>query len=57
MSTRLTGYAAIEYAEEHGLPLCKYNDPIGGFRDDLTPEEAIEVAREDSGLIYIDIDE
>ena len=51
---KLTGYEAIEYAEEHGLLLCKYNDPIEDARDDLTPSEARDVAREDPGLIYLE---
>lgn len=53
MTTNLTGYDAINYAERHGLTLSKYNDPIEGARDGLTPEEAREIAAEDPGLIYV----
>lgn len=49
----LTGIAAIEYAELHGLPIRKYNDPIEDAREDLTPEEARAVAREDARLVYL----
>lgn len=53
--TRLTGYDAIEYAEEHDLLLNKHEDPIEGARDGLTPDEARTVAAEDPSLIYIDV--
>jgi hypothetical protein len=53
--TRLTGRDAIDYAREHNLTLCKYNDPIEWERDDLSIEEAEVVAREDAGLIYLDL--
>jgi len=52
---RLTGSDAIEYAEAHDLSLGKYTDPVEDWRDDLTPDEAREVAREDPGLIYLDV--
>lgn len=52
---RLEGYEAIEHAEEFGLTLCKYNDPIEDAREGLSIEEAREIAREDSSLIYLDI--
>ena len=51
----LRGYKAIEYAEKHDLPICKHTDPIEEYRDDLTPEEAREVAGEDPGLIFIEL--
>ncbi len=54
--TKLTGWTAIAYAEEHDLRLSKYGDPIEGGRDDLTPEEAKAIAREDSSLIYLESD-
>lgn len=47
--TRLTGYDAITYAEEHDLLLSE------GARDDLTPDEARKIAAKDPSLIYIDI--
>lgn len=53
MST-LTGYAAIEYAERHDLPLHKYADPTEDARDDLTVAEAREVAAEDPSLIWVE---
>lgn len=53
---RLTGHAAVEYAAEHGgQPLSKYADPTEDGRDDVTPEEAAEICREDPSLIYIDV--
>lgn len=54
---RLTRTEAIEYAAEHGLTLSKYADPIEDGRDGLTVEEAELVAREDAGLIYLDVPE
>lgn len=53
--TIMTGYEAIEYAEEHNLLLCKYTDPIEEFRDDVTPNEAQEIAGEDPELIFLDL--
>lgn len=52
---RLTGYAAIEFAEAKGLTLNKYNDPIEGAREGLSIREAVAVAEEDDNLIYIDV--
>jgi len=51
---KLEGTAAIEFAEANGLLLNKYNDPIEGAREDLTPDEARAVAREDARLIWIE---
>lgn len=48
----ITGHEAIAYAEEHGGLLRKYADPIDGALDDLTPDQARQVAREDPSLIY-----
>ena len=53
----LTGQRAIEYAEKNGLLLSKYSDPIESAREDLTVDEAQDVARQDPGLIYIETDE
>lgn len=53
---RLHGYRAIEYAEKNSLTLCKYNDPTEAAREGLSIDEANSVAREDSDLIYIDIE-
>lgn len=52
----LSGYEAIEYAERCGLKLNKYNDPTEPAREGLTVEEAEQVADEDPGLIWIDVD-
>ena len=52
---RLTGHEAIEYAEAHGLTLCKYADPVEDAREDLSVEEAGEIAREDPGLVYVSV--
>ena len=51
---RITGADAIEYARTHGLQLNKYTDPIEEARDNLTIEEAEDVAREDQALIWIE---
>jgi hypothetical protein len=53
---RLKGNDAIEYAREHDLTLCKYNDPTEDAREDLTPEEAEKIALEDPSLIYIEVE-
>ncbi len=49
----LTGHAAIDYAREHGLALCKYADPVEDARTGLTVDEAEQIARVDAGLIYV----
>ena len=51
---KLSGYEAIEYAEEHGLLLNKYSDPVEGARKGLSTDEAREIAREDDTLIYVE---
>ena len=53
--TRIVGRAAIEYAEATGCSLNKFADPIEGSRDGLSLTEALDVAREDASLIYVDI--
>lgn len=50
---RLIGHAAIEYAESHGLLLCKYADPTEGVREDVSPSEAREIAAQDPSLVYL----
>jgi len=55
--TKLSGEAAIERAEQRGLLLSKYTDPTEEARDNLTPDEAREVALEDPSLIYLEVDE
>lgn len=49
----LSGYDAIQYARAHGLALNKYADPTEPARDDLTPDQAEQVAAEDPGLIWL----
>ena len=51
----LRGQDAITYAEANGLTLSKYNDPIEDAREGLTLDEARKIAREDAGLIYIEV--
>jgi hypothetical protein len=53
---RLEGYKAIKYAEAHGLNLEKYTDPTEEARQDITPEEARGIAKEDPSLIFLDAD-
>ena len=55
--TTLTGYEAIEYARANGLALSKYSDPTEGYRTGLSLDEAEDVAREDPGLIHVDLEE
>jgi hypothetical protein len=55
--TRLTGVDAIRRAERDGRTLSKYNDPIEEAREDLSVEEANAVARDDPGLIYLDVED
>src|SRR5438128_480722 len=52
---RLTGYAAIEFAEKHNLRLSKRGDRINESAGRLTVPEAEAIAGEDEGLIYLDI--
>lgn len=52
MDNIITGYDAIEYAEQHGLTLGKYADPTEEARDGLTVEEAREIAAEDPSLVW-----
>lgn len=53
-TTTLTGYTAIGYAEIHGLTLSKYADPIEEAREGLTVAEAMGIAAEDPGLVYLE---
>lgn len=53
MTQELEGYEAIEYAEQNGLPLSKYSDPMSGAQEGLTAEEARLVASEDPRLIHL----
>lgn len=53
---KLTGMAAIEYAERNGLTLSKYTDPTEEARDGVSVAEAREIAREDAGLVWIEVE-
>ena len=52
----LEGFAAIDYAEENGLLLSKHSDPTEPARDNLTVDEAHDIAWEDFNLIYLEIE-
>ena len=52
---RLTGFAAIEYAEKAGLKLHKHPDRIEGPRVDLSVAEAEAIATEVPELIWLDV--
>lgn len=52
---RLTGFAAIEFAEKQGLRLEQLPDSINEGRAGLTIAEAEAVAAEDESLIYLDV--
>ena len=49
----MTGEEAIEYAKENSALLIKLADPLEGFRDDVTPEEAEEMLGENLPSEYI----
>lgn len=53
---KITGIEAIEYAEENGLTLSKYNDPTEGAKDGVAVQEARKIAAEDPGLIYLEVE-
>jgi hypothetical protein len=52
---RLTGFAAISYAEREGRTLNKAPDRIDDGRTGLTVAEAEAIASEDPGLIWLDV--
>ncbi len=52
---RLTGFAAIEFAEKHNLKLSKEGDPVDGPVRGLSVAEAEAIADEDEGLIFLDV--
>jgi hypothetical protein len=54
---RLTGYAAIEYAEKHNLPLSKHGDAVDDPATGLTVAEAEAIAEDDEDLVYLDVPE
>jgi hypothetical protein len=51
----LYGYDAITYAEAHDMDLAKASDPIEGAREGVSVDEAREIARQDAGLISLDL--
>ena len=53
---KLTGFAAIEYAEKQGLRLNKRGDSIDEARNGLTIAEAEAVAADDPSLIWLEVD-
>jgi hypothetical protein len=55
--TIIRGHQAIEAASARGVTLCKYGDDIEGARADVTVSEATEIARDDPGLIWLDLDD
>lgn len=54
---RLTGFAAIEFAEKHNLTLKRHGDRIDEPGRGLTIAEAEAIAEEDEALIYLDLPE
>jgi len=54
---RLTGYAAIEFAEKHNLRLSKKPDRIDEPAANLSVAEAEALAEEDEDLVYLDLPE
>jgi hypothetical protein len=54
---RLTGYAAIEFAEKQNLTLSKHGDAVDDPASGLTVAEAEAVAEDDEDLIYLDVAE
>lgn len=54
-SVTLHGMDAIAYADRHGLRIDKATDPIESWREGLTVEQACAVAREDAGLVYVEV--
>ena len=54
---KLTGHDAIDFAKTvKNALLSKYADPLEGERDDLSLEEAIEIAKEDPEIIFIEVE-
>lgn len=54
----LRGQDAIEYKLLHPeVELNKRTDPMEEERFDLDLEYAVEVAREDAGLLYVELDD
>jgi hypothetical protein len=54
---RLTGFEAIDYAEQEGMTLNKAADAIDEARGALSVAEAQAIAVEDPGLIWLEVPE
>jgi hypothetical protein len=54
---RLTGFQAIDYAEQEGMTLNKSADRIDEARTGLSVAEAEAIAAEDPNLIWIEVPE
>ena len=54
---RLTGFEAIQIAEQEGLTLNKLEDPINEAATGLTIAEAEAIAADDPDLIWVDVDQ
>jgi hypothetical protein len=52
---RLTGFAAIDYAEREGRTLNKAADNVDDARSGLTVAEAEALASEDPDVIWLDV--
>jgi hypothetical protein len=52
---KLTGFAAIEFAEKEGLPLNKSADRLDPERHGLSVAEAEALASEDPELIWLEV--
>lgn len=50
---KISGEHAIRLAERDGLRLRKYADPIQGYLDNITPDQAREAAKADPSLVYV----
>jgi len=57
MAIRLTGWAAIEFAERNECTLSKKADSQGSARDDVGIDEAKRIVQSTPDAIYVDFDE
>jgi hypothetical protein len=57
MATRLTGWAAIEFAEKNGCLLSKKANSRDPASDDVDIDEAKRIAQSAPDAIYVDFDE
>lgn len=53
---RIRGQHSIRIAERHGVTLRAHANPIDAEDREVTIETAREIAREDAGLIYADVE-